>query len=118
LIAEGTNMLPSPNSDKTATPQQLHEEWLHTLPNHTIVFYTDGSKLENVSVGCGWMTFHWSDQQLYQHREGSCHLGNQVEMYDTELHAIQEAVTSLLTTTTPWATAIICMDNRVALQTL
>jgi len=51
--------------------------------------------------GCGWATFHCSDQQLYQLGEGSCHLGNRAEVYDTELHAIQEAVTSLLTTTAP-----------------
>jgi len=50
--------------------------------------------------------------------EGSCHLGNQAEVYDAELHTIQEAVTYLLTTTAPRATAIICMDNRVALETL
>jgi len=49
--ADGTNVLPSPNPDKTTTPQQLHEEWLHTLPNHTVVIYTDSSKLENGSVG-------------------------------------------------------------------
>jgi len=97
--ADGTNVLPSPNPDKTTTPQQLHEEWLHTLPNHTVVIYTDGSKLENGSVGCGWATFHCSDQQLYRLGEGSCHLGNRAEVYDAELHAIQEAVTSLLTTT-------------------
>jgi len=98
---DGTNMLPSPNSNKTTTPQQLHEEWLHTLPNHTVVIYTDGSKLENGSVGCGWATFHCGDQQLYRLGEGSCHLGNRAEVYDAKLHAIQEAVTSLLTTTAP-----------------
>jgi len=117
--ADGTNVLPSPNPDKTTTPQQLHEEWLHMLPNHTVVIYTDGSKLKNGSVGCGWATFHCGDQQLYRLGEGSCHLGNRAKVYDTELHAIQEAVTSLLTTTAPRATAIICVDNfRVALETL
>ena len=89
-------MLSSPNPDKTTTPQQLHEEWLHTLPNHTVVIYTDGSKLENGSVGCGWATFHCGDQQLYRLGEGSCHLGNRAEVYDAKLHTIQEAVTSLL----------------------
>jgi len=116
--ADGTNMLPSPNPDKTITPQQLHEEWLHTLPNHTVAVYTDGSKLENGSVRCGWAAFHCGDQRLYWLGEGSCHLGNRAEVYNAKLHTIQEAVTSLLTTTAPRATAIICVDNRMALKTL
>jgi len=115
---DGTNTLPSPNPDKTTTPQQLHEEWLHMLPNHTVIIYTDGSKLENGSVGCRWATFHCGDQQLYWLGEGCCHLGNRAEVYDAKLHAIQEAVTSLLTTTAPRATAIICVDSWTALETL
>jgi len=113
--ADGTNTLPSPNPDKTTTSQQLHEELLHMLPNHTIVIYTDGSKLENGSVGCGWVTFHCGDQQLYRLGEGSCHLGNWIEVYGAKLHAIPEAVTSPLTITAPRASAIICVDNRIAL---
>jgi len=111
-------MLPSPKPDKTTTPQQLHEEWLHTLPNHSIVTYPDSSKPENRSVGCGWATFHCSDQQLYRLGQGSCHQGNWAEVYDAELHVIQEAVTSLLTTTALRATAIIFVDNRMALKIL
>jgi len=38
-IADRTTTLPCPNPDKAPTPQQLHEEWLHTLPNHTVVIY-------------------------------------------------------------------------------
>jgi len=34
----------SPNPEKTS-PQKLHEKWLRSLPDHTIVIYTDGSKL-------------------------------------------------------------------------
>jgi len=84
LTVDRTNTLPYPNPDKTTTPQQLPEEWLHTLPNHTVIIYTDGSKLENGSVGCGWATFHCGDQQLYQLGEGSCHLGNWAEVYNAD----------------------------------
>ena len=39
-------------------------------------------------------------------------------MYDTELHAVQEAVTTLLTTTAPRDTVVICIDNQAAIATL
>ena len=63
-------------------------------------------------------TYHCGDQQLYRLGEGNCHLGNRAKVYDAELHAIQEAVTFLITTTTPRASAIICVDNHAALDTL
>jgi len=67
---------------------------------------------------CDWATFQCGDQQLYRLGEGSCHLGNRAEVYDAKLHAIQEAVICLLNTNAPRATAIICVDNRAALETL
>ena len=39
-------------------------------------------------------------------------------MYDAELHAVQEAVSTLLTTTAPQGTVIICIDNQAAMATL
>jgi ribonuclease HI len=96
---EGVTKMISPNPDKTTRPQHLHEKWLETLPDHTITIYTDGSKLTNGAVGCGWAIFHHGDQQLHRLTEGQCHLGNRAEVFDAELHAVQEAVTTLLTTT-------------------
>jgi len=51
----------SPNPNKTTKPQQLHEKWIQTLADHTVVMYTDGSKLANGAVGCGWAVYHCSD---------------------------------------------------------
>ena len=39
-------------------------------------------------------------------------------MYNVELNAVQEAVSTLLTTTAPWGTVIICIDNQAAIATL
>ena len=63
----------SPNPDKTTEPQKLHEKWLRTLPEHTTIIYTDGSKLENGTVGCGWAIYRCRNQQLYLQTEGYCH---------------------------------------------
>jgi ribonuclease HI len=116
--AAGVANATSPNPDKTTQPQQLHEKWLRTLPDHTIVIYTDGSKLANGAVGCGWAIYHCGDQQLHRLTEGNCHLGHRAEVYDAELHAVQEAITTLLTTTMPRAKVFICIDNKAAIDTL
>jgi len=108
----------SPNPDKTTLPQQLHEMWLQTLPDHTITIYTDGSKLVNGAVGCGWAIYHSGDQQLHRFTEGRCHLGSRAEVFDVELHTVQEAVSTLLTTTLPRSTVFICIDNQATIDTL
>jgi len=58
------------------------------------------------------------NQQLFRIKEGSCNLGRHAEVYDTGLHAFQEATAALLTTTIPRSTAFICIDNRAAIETL
>jgi ribonuclease HI len=116
--AEGTEEAPSPNPDKTTQPELLHQKWLQTLPDHTTVIYTDGSKLDNGTVGSGWALYHCGDQELHRLTDGSCHLGNKAEVYDAELHAVQEAVTILLTTTIQRSTVFICIDSKAAIDTL
>jgi ribonuclease HI len=116
--AGGVGNATSPNPDKTTKPRPLHEEWLRTLPDHTIVIYTDGSKLANGAVGCGWAIYHCGDQQLHRLTSGSCHLGHRAEVYDAELHAVQEAITTLLITTMPHTKVFICIDNKAAIDTL
>jgi ribonuclease HI len=118
ITTEGVVKMTSPNPDKTTRPQHLHEKWLQTLPDHTITIYTDGSKLTNGKVGCGWAIFHSGDQQLHRLTEGRCYLGSRAEVFDAELHAVQEAVTTLLTTTLPRSTVYICIDNQAAIDTL
>jgi len=63
--AEGVTVTPSPNPDKTTRPQKLHEQRLESQENHTIIIYTDGSKLDNGSTGCGWAIYDCGDQHLY-----------------------------------------------------
>jgi hypothetical protein len=49
---------------------------------------------------------------------GHCHLGTRAEVFDVELHATQEALTTLQHLDTPVATAYLCIDNQSALDTL
>jgi len=80
--------------------------------------YTDGSKLANGAVGCGWAVDHCSNQQLHRFTSGKCYLGTRTGVFDAELHAVQEAVSTLLTTTLPRSTVFICIDNQAAIDTL
>jgi ribonuclease HI len=114
----GVAVTPSPNPNKTTQPQQLHQKWLQARADHTIMIYTDGSKLANGMVGCGWAIYHCGDQQLHRFTEGRCHLGSRAEVFDAELHAVQEAVSTLLTTTLPHSPVFICIDNQAAIDTL
>jgi len=118
FTADGIPKTTSPNPDKTTSPQELHGNWIGSLPDHTIVIYTDGSKLDSGATGCGWVIYNVGNQQLFRVKEGSCHLGSRAEVYDAELHAVQEATTALLTTTIPHSTAFICIDNQAAIDTL
>jgi ribonuclease HI len=116
--AEGIPKITSPNPDKTTSSQELHGKWIRSLPDHTIVIYTDGSKLDSGATGCGWVIFNIGNQQLFRIKEGSCNLGCRAEVYDTELHAVQEAMAALFTMTIPRSKAFICIDNQAAIDTL
>jgi len=76
------------------------------------------------SSGLGWLSthisdiYHSGDQQLHRFTEGRCHLGSRAEVFDAELHAVQETVTTLLTTTLLHSTVFVCIDNRATMDTL
>jgi len=79
--ADGIPKITSPNPDKTTSPQELHGKWIRSLSDHTIVIYTDGSKLDSGATGCGWVIYNVGNQQLFRVKEGSCHLGSRAEVY-------------------------------------
>jgi len=62
--------------------------------------------------------FNIGNQQLYWIKEGSSHLGSRSEVYNAELHAVEEAISALLTTTIPCSSIFICIDNQAAIETL
>jgi len=112
--APGVAKTTPPNPDKTTQPTQLHKKRLRTFTESTIVIYTDGSKLENGDVCCGW-TIHYSrNQQLHFLSDGCYHLGRRDEVYDAKLHAVQEAATSLLITTASRVMVAVLQATRVS----
>jgi hypothetical protein len=49
--------LPSPNLNKYDQPTLRHISWASSLPNNTILWYTDSSKIENGHMGYGATTY-------------------------------------------------------------
>jgi ribonuclease HI len=84
-----------------------------------MLLYTDGSKLEDGRTGSGWVAYCVGNRVVRKVASGRCHLGSHAEVYDAELHAIQEALTALRDSidTTP-GVAYPCVDNQSALDTL
>jgi ribonuclease HI len=108
----------SPHPDKVTNPTGIHEKWIRSLPDFTILLYTDGSKLEDGRTGSGWVTYCVGNGVARRISAGHCHLGTRAEVFDAELHAAQEALTTLQHLDTPVATAYLCVDNQSALDTL
>jgi ribonuclease HI len=96
----------------------MHERWIQSLPDFTILLYTDGSKLEDGRTGSGWVTYCVGNGVARRISAGHCHLGTRAEVFDAELHATQEALTALQHLDTPVAAAYLCVDNQSALDTL
>jgi ribonuclease HI len=109
----------SPHPDRETDPIGTHSKWVAALPNLTMLLYTDGSKFEDGRTGSGWVAYCVGDRVARKVTSGRCHLGTRAEVYDAELHAIQEALTALRDSidTTPGA-AYVCVDNQSALDTL
>jgi ribonuclease HI len=108
----------SPHLDKHTDPVGIHERWIQSLPDFTILLYTDGSKLEDGRTGSGWVTYCVGNGVARRISAGHCHLGTRAEVFDAELHAAQEALNTLQHLDTPVATAYLCVDNQSALDTL
>jgi len=92
----------------------LHREHIGKLPYNTVFLYTDGSKLDTHQCGSGWTANHQNHEIAF----GKCNIGLKAEVYDAEIHAIQEGLLALETSQSQPTQVLICADNQAALQTL
>jgi ribonuclease HI len=107
---------PKPHTTKLNNQAATHTNWIRSLLDHTILIYTDGSKLDNGNTGSGWcimQTLHGTTTTMF---EGHCHLGTQSEVFDAKLHAAYEALQAI--NTLPPASAHLCIDNSSAIDSL
>ena len=84
----------------------------------TIVVYTDGSKLEDGSTGCGWAIYSTTGGRERLVTDGCCYLGKKAEVVDAELHAVHEGLMALRAMDAPKSKSYICIDNTSAITNL
>jgi hypothetical protein len=65
----------SPHPDKHTDPTGTQRRWIRSLPDFTILLYTDGSKLEDGCTGSGWAIYCVGDGTARRIQTGHCHLG-------------------------------------------
>jgi hypothetical protein len=105
------------HTGKTDDSDQIHNQWLVSLLNGTVIIYSDGSKL-NSHTGSGWTIFRVELGEISQLGQGSCHPGIQSEVFDAKLHAIAEGLEDLNRIEIAPAKIYICVDNQAAIDTL
>jgi hypothetical protein len=90
------NQLQPPiHMDKSKDATRVHRQWIWSLPDQSIVLYTDGSKLGNGKVGAGWAIYCIGNGMNQLVLNSFCFLGFYMQVYDAELHAAYEALHSL-----------------------
>ena len=96
-----------------------HQEYLHKLNPGTILLYTDGSKSVRGGCGSAWSIFEQNGNQTSPELvSGSCAIGEKAEVYDAELHAIQEGLEHISSLNWNPKDILVCVDNQAALITL
>ena len=102
-----------------ADGRKKHHEYLNKQNPATILLYTDASKSERGVCGSAWSIFELNGNQISPEKaSGSCCIGGKAEVYDAELHAIQEGLHHI--TLQDWNSRdiLVCVDNQAALITL
>jgi ribonuclease HI len=107
---------PRPHLNKLNNQASIHTKWISSLPNNILLIYTDGSKLDNGLTGSGWCIMQTCNRATTVIRERYCHLGEQSEVFDAELHATTEALQTLRNI--PPTTAYLCIDNSSSIDSL
>jgi ribonuclease HI len=93
-------------------------KWLTIIPNGDIIIYTDGLRLQDGSVGAGWVRFIKPSEGIQEQHRYSCHLGKEIEVYNAELHAVEEALLDAMTMAGAPTTIFLCIDSQAAIESL
>lgn len=97
---------------------ETHKRWIHTLRPGAVVIYSDGSRSISGKIGAGWVAYQATGHELEKLFEGSCYLGQRMEVFDAELHAVAEALQGLTIRLEHPRPIYICIDNTSAILSL
>jgi ribonuclease HI len=82
------------------------------------ILYTDDSRDPIGNVGAGWALYENDNQKLNLIEIGSCYLGNIMEVYDAEIHAVYEGLKYVQSSTLLPSQVLICIDSTSEISVL
>jgi ribonuclease HI len=106
---------------KNDSEKDIHQQWIKSLPHKSLVIYTDGSKMQDGNTGAGWVIHIKATTKLHQIAQGYCNIGTRSEVYDAELHAVEESLEAVKTLDLDQPThrqIFIMVDNQAAIDCL
>ena len=107
-----------PVEDSSDGPKK-HQQYLENLNQGAVLLYTDGSKSEEGVCGSAWSIFEQNGMQTSpKMASGCCCIGGKAEVFDAELHAIQEGLQHICMENWQPRHIVVCVDNQAALTTL
>jgi ribonuclease HI len=108
------------HNTKSDVEKSIHNFWITSLELNSLVIYTDGSKHANGDTGSGWIVYEMTLSGLQPLVDGYCNIGTRAEVFDSELHAVEESLEFLTRQhfVQPRIKIYILIDNQSAIQTL
>jgi ribonuclease HI len=91
---------------------------MDSLPIDSIIIYSDGSRSQTSQIGAGWVIYRKGLSGYITISEGSCYLGERMEVFDAELHAAYEGLNNIRTILYKPEHIILCIDNSSAIKVL
>jgi hypothetical protein len=79
----------------------VHTQWLKSLSDKTVIMYTDGSRPDEGTIGAVLCIGLVNKGNVTFRIEGWCCLGEKIEVYDAEIHAVVEGLVAIRSKTTP-----------------
>jgi hypothetical protein len=59
------------------------------------IMYTGGYHSSEGEIGAGWCYGYSQDGKIIPNNEGWCHLGERMEVYDAEIHAVAKGLKAI-----------------------
>jgi ribonuclease HI len=106
------------DEDEKHETRRIHRAWTDSLPIDSIIIYSDGSRSQTSQIGAGWVIYRKGLNEYITVSEGSCYLGERMEVFDAELHAAYEGLNSVQTMLDKPEHIFLCIDNSSAIEVL
>jgi ribonuclease HI len=106
------------DEDEKHETRRIHRASMDSLPIDSIIIYSDGFRGQTSQIGAGWVIYRKGLRGYITVSEGSCYLGERMEVFDAELHAAYEGLNNVQTMLDKPEHIFLCIDNSSAIEVL